>query len=184
MGLADGYMLGHSPVGEVIRRAGVFEAANVPFMLQNVGGNITRAFVAHMAAVFPMATLHHVNDCQMWAEDVVTPTFDVAGGTVRVPDEPGLGVTLDREALARWAAVEADPLPRALVRIGYRGLPPIYARLPVHAMSDYRGTGPSFVDGYGTGYNHPVDLDYWDDDGSKAFVRAWERTATGPTSEG
>jgi hypothetical protein len=104
---------------------------------------------------------------------VVTPVLEVAGGTVRVPETPGLGLTLDREALARWSAAEPEPLPRALVRIRYAGLPPIYARLPVHALSDYRGTGPSFLDGYGAGYNHPVDLDYWDDDGSAAFTAAW-----------
>ena len=31
MGIADGYMLGHAPVGQTIRRTGLFEAANVPF---------------------------------------------------------------------------------------------------------------------------------------------------------
>ncbi|MFP6640329.1 MAG: enolase C-terminal domain-like protein, partial [Myxococcota bacterium] len=59
-GLADGYMLGHAPAGQVIQRAGLFEATNVPFMMQNTGGNIMRAFLAHMAASLPMATLHHV----------------------------------------------------------------------------------------------------------------------------
>jgi len=98
LGLADGFMLGHDTVGNTIQRAGLFEAANVPFMMQNVGGNITRSFVAHMAAVFPMATLHHVNCSNLWAEDVVTPALDVEGGTVRVPEEPGLGVTLDLDA--------------------------------------------------------------------------------------
>ncbi|MBI1925179.1 hypothetical protein HYR99_13135 [Candidatus Poribacteria bacterium] len=183
LGLADGYMLGHAPVGQVIQRAGLFEAANVPFMIQNVGGNITRAFVAQMAAVFPMATLHHVNDCQLWAEDVVTPALEVAGGTVPVPESPGLGVTLDRDALARWSSAEPEPSPRALIRIQYAGLPPIYAQLPVHALSDSKGTGPSFVNGYGAGYNQPVDLDFWDDDGSAKFAEMWERTAGGPVGD-
>ena len=183
MGLADGYMLGHAPVGDVIRRAGLFEAAGIPFMMQNVGGNITRAFVAHMAASLPTATLHHVNACHLWAEDVVTPHLTVAGGTVRVPEAPGLGLTLDRDALARWSAAQADPLPRALVRIRYAGLPAIYARLPVHALSDANGTGPGFVDGFGPGYNHPVDQDYCEDDGTSRFAALWERTASGPVSE-
>jgi L-alanine-DL-glutamate epimerase-like enolase superfamily enzyme len=182
MGLADGYMLGHAPVGEVLWRAGLFEAASVPFMLQNVGGHITRAFVAHMAASLPTATLHHVNCADMWAEDVVTPALKAAGGTVRVPEAPGLGVTLDRDALARWSAVQPAPLPRALARIQYAGLPPIYARLPVHALSDAQGAGPGFIDGFGPGYNHPVDLDYCDDDGSPRFAALWERTASGPVS--
>ena len=36
------YMCGHSTIGAMIWRAGVFAAANAPFMLQNVGGTITR----------------------------------------------------------------------------------------------------------------------------------------------
>ena len=88
-GLADGYMMGHSPIGKLIQRAGLFEAANVPFMIQNTGGNVTRAFVVHMASVFPTATLHHVTATDLWAEDVVAPALRVEGGTVAVPEGPG-----------------------------------------------------------------------------------------------
>lgn len=183
MGLADGYMLGHTPVGQVIQRAGLFEAANVPFMTQNVGGAITLAFIAQMAAALPMATLHHVTAFNLWAEDVVTPTFQVAGGTVRVPEGTGLGVTLDRAALARWSEATPDPLPRALVQIRYAGMPPVYARPPAHLLSDRESAGPSFMDGYGAGYNHPVDMDYWRDDGSRRFKSLWERTSAGPVAE-
>ena len=182
MGLADGYMLGHAPVGMVVQRAGLFEAANVPFMTQNTGGNIMRAFIAHMGAAFPMATLHHVTGSHLWGADVVTPALEAIGGTVRVPEEPGLGVTLDRDALARWSAAEPEPSPRALIRIQYSGIPPTFARLPVRALGDGQGMGPSFVDGCGPGYNQPVDMDYWDDDGSAEFADMWERTAAGPVS--
>ena len=182
--LADGYMMGHYPAGEVVLRAGLFEAMNVPFMIQNVGGHITRAFVAHMAAVFPTATKPHVNTCELWAEDVVKERFPVEGGTIRVPEEPGLGVTLDRDALERWSAAKADPLPRALARVQYRGLPPIYGRLPVSQLSDANGKGPSFVGGYGPGYNQPVDQDYLDDDGSAEFARLWDLTVSGPVRAG
>ena len=179
-GLNEGYMLGHAPVGMVMQRAGLFDTMNSPFMMQNVGGNIMRSFVTHMAAVFTMATKAHNSDCEIWDEDVVTPVLKVEAGTVRVPEAPGLGVTLDRDALERWKAAKPEPLPRALARITYEGMPPIYARLPVSTLSDRRGTGPSFLDGHGPGYNRPVDQDYWDDDGSKAFARAWERAANGP----
>ena len=60
-------MMGHTPIGKLIMRAGLFEAANVPFMLQNTGGNVTRALVVHMASVFPTATLHHVTATDLWA---------------------------------------------------------------------------------------------------------------------
>jgi hypothetical protein len=175
-------MMGHAPVGEVVNRAGLFEALNVPFMTQNVGGNITRAFVAHMSAAMHRATLHHVNATNLWAEDVVTPVLEVGGGTVAVPEEPGLGLTLDRDTLGRLTAAKPDPLPKALVRIQYRGMPTIYARLPLMDLQDHRGAGASYLPGYGPGYNHPVDQDYWDDDGSEEFQDLWDRTANGATT--
>ena len=38
-------MMGHSPIGAAIRASGLFAAAHRPFMLQNVGGAITRCMV-------------------------------------------------------------------------------------------------------------------------------------------
>lgn len=182
IGVADGHMLGHADVGHTIRKAGLFEEYHLPFMTQNVGGNIVLAFVAHMSAAFRMGTLHHVTGADLWAEDVVTPMLEVAGGTVPVPEAPGLGVTLDRDALARWSEPQPDPLPRILARIQYDRLPTIYVRAPAHDWMDRLGTGPSFMDGHGPGYNHPVDMDYWDDDDSAEFADMWERTAAGPVN--
>jgi L-alanine-DL-glutamate epimerase-like enolase superfamily enzyme len=179
MGLADGYLMGHTPVGNAIRRAGLFEASNIPFMLQNTGGNITRAFVAHMATAFPGATLHHVTATDLWAEDVVSPPFSVSGGTIAVSEEPGLGLTLDRGALARWEGVEPPELPRALVRILYRGMSPIYGRLPVNSLRDRSGVAPAHLGAFGGGYDQPVDMDFWNDDGTAEFARLWDLTASG-----
>lgn len=43
-----------------MRRAGLFEATNVPFMMQNVGGLVTLAFVVHMAAAFDREALERL----------------------------------------------------------------------------------------------------------------------------
>ena len=45
-----------------------------------------------------------------------------------VPEAPGLGVTLDREALERLKAATPAPIPKALVRIQRQGGPTSYAR--------------------------------------------------------
>jgi hypothetical protein len=184
LGSTDSYMLGHTPVGQVIDRTGLFEALNVPFMMQNVGGNITRAFAAHMSAAMPRATLHQVTATNLWDEDVVTPTLEVTGGMVTVPEEPGLGLTLDRDALARFTTAALAPLPRALVRIQYSGMPTIYAHPPLTGLKDELGTGPSFLPGYGPGYNLPIDQDFWEDDDTTGFEDAWEKTAEGPVPLG
>ncbi|HIM55865.1 MAG TPA: hypothetical protein EYM39_04090 [Candidatus Latescibacteria bacterium] len=180
MGLADGYMLGHAPVGQTLRRAGLFEAANVPFMMQNVGGLVTLAFVVHMAAAFDRATLHHVTCSHLWEDDVVSSPLDVVAGQIRVPEAPGLGVTLDREALERLKAAEPIPMPKALVRIAREGGPTSFARPPL-SRNPY--LTPTDVPGIGEGYNLPVDQDYWHDDGSKEFANLWERTEVGLVSE-
>ena len=176
MGLADGYMLGHAPVGDVVRRAGLFEAANVPFMMQNVGGNITRAFVAHMAAAFDQATLHHVTATDLWEKDVAMPGLKVVGGQVQVPEQPGLGVTLDREALEQLKTLEPDPLPRALIRITREEGPTIYARPPLSWNPHLK---PHHLPGVGGGYDLPIDQDNWYDDGSEQFADLWARTEDG-----
>ena len=180
MGLADGYMLGHAPVGQTLRRAGLFEAANVPFMMQNVGGLITLAFVVHMAAAFDRATLHHVTCSHLWEDDVVSSPLDVVAGQIRVPEAPGLGVTLDREALERLKAAEPTPMPKALVRIAREGGPTSFARPPL-SRNPY--LTPTDLPGIGEGYNLPVDQDYWHDDDSKEFADLWERTEVGLVSE-
>jgi muconate cycloisomerase len=48
---------------------------------------------------FAMELFGHV----MLEDDLVVEPLDYAGGRVRVPDGPGLGVTLDRDALDRYA---------------------------------------------------------------------------------
>ena len=50
--MGDFYMLGHSHIGTAMKKAGLFEAAGVPFLMQNTGGAITRAMNAHMSSVF------------------------------------------------------------------------------------------------------------------------------------
>ena len=180
MGLADGYMLGHDPVGEVVKRAGLFEAANVPFMMQNVGGYITQAFVVHMAAAFDRATLHHVTGSQLWAEDVVRPSPEVIGGQVPVPQDPGLGLELDREALERMKAAVPEPMPKALIRVQVERGPTVYARPPLSRHSQLKEHA---IAGVGEGYDRLVDQDFCYDDGSDRFAALWERTADGPMVE-
>ena len=38
-----------------------------------------------------------------WRDDVITEPFRYTGGALTVPTGPGLGVTLDREKLGRYA---------------------------------------------------------------------------------
>jgi glucarate dehydratase len=63
---------------------------------------ISLAVMTHVAAATPNLTYACDTHTPWQVEDVIEPgvlRFDA--GAVRVPDGPGLGVTLDRDALAR-----------------------------------------------------------------------------------
>ena len=170
---ADAYMLGHYRIGDAVRRAGLFAADNSPFMLQNVGGTITRAMTAHMMAAFPTATFHFFSDTETWKSDVVRESFEPINGFIRVPEEPGLGVTLDREELERLENLKLpEQKPFILKSTFENGVRQYCIHDPADSIfmvrPDRRRLLPmSFVS--------PISTEYWDDDGSLAFKEMIER---------
>ncbi len=66
--------------------------------------SIATASVAHLAAAWPGPLLDgpfSAGICGALTEDIVTDPLEVRGHLVRVPDKPGLGVTLDEETIRR-----------------------------------------------------------------------------------
>jgi L-alanine-DL-glutamate epimerase-like enolase superfamily enzyme len=169
----DAYMLGHYKIGEAIRRAGLFEASDSPFMVQNVGGTITRAMVTHMMAAFPTGTFHFVDSSETLKQDVVAERLEPVNGFIRVPEKPGLGLTLDREALEgqeKWVPAEQEKwIVRSRYSNGTRmynlGDPkdPIFMVRPVE-----RRLIPMRYDAL-------ISTDYWDDDGTPEYREMLER---------
>ncbi|HJP33442.1 MAG TPA: mandelate racemase/muconate lactonizing enzyme family protein [Candidatus Latescibacteria bacterium] len=170
---ADAYMLGHYTIGEATRRAGLFDAIDAPFMLQNVGGQITRAMAAHMMAAFPSATFHMINDTETREGDVVTERCEPVNGFYRVPDGPGLGLTLDRDALALALDRQPEPQPKWIVRSTYTNGTRMYnLHDPAESLFMVRPDGRRE---HTFSYNSPVTTDYWDDDGTEAWRHMFER---------
>lgn len=69
--------------------------------------SIATASVAHLAAAWPKPLLDGpfaAGICGGIAEDVVTEPLQVDGHLVKVPDRPGLGVTLDEDQVKRMRA--------------------------------------------------------------------------------
>ena len=194
-GLCDGFMGGHAAVGHAMKLSAMAESTNTPFMLQQTGGTINQAFLAHEVAVFPMAVLDHVNGCHLWKEQVTREDMPVVGGSVALPDGPGLGVSLDREKLKRLAQAPRPRQTRFLVRTRYEDGLSIFFRFdpdlpganvrflnPPGFGQRYSGFGPD-VPGPVPGYANPVVSDFWDETGSPEFEAMWERTAEGPVWE-
>jgi L-alanine-DL-glutamate epimerase-like enolase superfamily enzyme len=128
LGVCDGYMAGHSPIGQAVRTAAIAEAAELPIMLQQCGGQLNQAFLAHEAAVFPAATMDHVNLAHLWREDITDRVLAIEDGTIAVPDGPGLGINVDLRKLEHHAQTAAPEYEPFLVRIRYQQGPTIYCR--------------------------------------------------------
>ena len=55
----------------------------------------------HMMSTFSSANFHFFSDSETWKSDVVDERLEPINGFVRVPESPGLGLTLNREKLAQ-----------------------------------------------------------------------------------
>lgn len=62
---------------------------------------ISMAAMVHVCASLSMLSHQPDSHYHYLSEDVITEPFEFAAGEVRVPDQSGLGVTLDRDKLAR-----------------------------------------------------------------------------------
>lgn len=93
-----------------IKAAAVCETFQIEVAVHSSGElGIQLATMLHLGAVIPNLTYsadahyHHLRD------DIITGgLMHYAGGAIAVPDEPGLGVTLDRAKLARYADLYAE----------------------------------------------------------------------------
>ena len=184
-GIVDGLMAGHATIGGAAKIAAVAEITNTPIMLQQCGGTINQAFLAHEAAVFKMATMDHVNLARLWKDDVTNETMPIIDGHVRVPKGSGLGVTLNRDKLKKYESAKRPSHEPFLVRIRYQGGPTIYARHNPEkpgAADELRFLKRLLgerIPGPVPGYDNAVVTDFWDDQDSAEFQRIWKETETG-----
>ena len=170
---ADAYMLGHSKIGTTRRRAGLFAAANIPFMLQNVGGNITRAMTTHMQSAFKTASFHFVNTSESKKWDVVRERLEPVNGFIRVPEGPGLGVTLDRAELERVKKINPPEQPKWIIKTRFENGTMMYnIHDPKQAFFIVRPDSRRLIP---MSYDAPITTEYWDNDGSVEYQQMFKR---------
>ena len=68
---------------------------------------------AHLGAVLPFAQWPAVNCMNNYADDLLVEPLTVQGGTVKVPEAPGIGIEVDEGALTRFRMAAAAPSPLA-----------------------------------------------------------------------
>jgi L-alanine-DL-glutamate epimerase-like enolase superfamily enzyme len=114
--VCDGFVVGGS-VESVLEAGTVASLANKPFWLQLVGLGLTTAWCAHLGAVLSHAQWPAITCNHIWEHDLLAEEFVVERGFMPVPGGPGLGVSLDEEALARYQVDGKPARPRHVFRI-------------------------------------------------------------------
>ena len=166
-------MLGHAHIGDAIRKAGLFAAGNCPFMLQNVGGNITRAMTVHMMAAFPTAAFHFFSDCETWKSDVTNERPEPVNGFLKVSESPGLGVSLDREELERLKGLSLPRQGKWIIKSVFANGARMYNIAdPDNSLFMVRPDRSRIIP---MSYDSPISTTYWDDDGSHEYRKMFAR---------
>lgn len=170
---ADGYIIGHNKLNQVMQRAGLFAAARVPFMIQWVGGQITRAMTTHMQAAFQAASLPFHSDCETWKSDVTNERLEPVNGFLRVPETPGLGVTLDHAQLDRLKRNQPAPQGPFILKTRFKNGTMMFnmgnpADAHFMVLPDGRRLIPMSFDA-------PLSTEYWDDDGTAEYKAMFAR---------
>lgn len=174
--VCDGFVVGGG-AASIVRQGQLAAEGQKPFWLQMVGTGLTTAFALHFGAALTHARWPAVTCLNMYGDDLLTEPIEVSAGYARVPEAPGLGVTVDEKALERLRRPDSDAKPEArrlLTVVWPDGRRVRYA----HAMQMYNdfwaGNQPVFEPG--------VTLRGQDDDGSADFDDLLRRADEHPVS--
>ena len=170
-GCADMYMVGEGGDGTPVQRGFACAQAGVSVVIQMTGGTLCKALAMHLGAVLPQLS-HSINLDDQYGEDVTGRRLEVAEGSTPVPEEPGLGVSVDEAELARIAENPRRVLPRFITEM----------RLPRGGVYSVAGwPNVERVTGFAEGNVRGIRLDVRDDDGSDGFDRLYrELSEKGP----
>ncbi len=175
--VCDGFVIGGG-ASTVLRNGHVAAMADKPFWLQLVGTGITAAFSLHFGAVLSHATWPAVNCHQLYESQLLASPIRVEKGMARVPEGPGLGYELDRDAVERYRVPKPKrrPDPPRLIEVRWPDGRRLYVANTgrVNFMLDIARTGqmPYFERG--------VTTRLVPDDGSEEWRRLYEQARRKP----
>ena len=100
--LLDAFVVG-GPIGKsFVQRALMAEVTGIPLWVQHsIFTGVAQVFQAHQAAAFP-GVAHCVSITHVIQDDLMVEPFSMKDGLYQVPTQPGLGVTLDEEAIDKY----------------------------------------------------------------------------------
>ena len=100
--VCDGFVMAGG-VTQVIRGGYTAASLNMPFFLQMVGTGLTTAMAAQLGSILSHAQWPAITCHEIYEDDLIVRPLTVRCGFLEVSDQPGLGVTLDMEAVQRYA---------------------------------------------------------------------------------
>ncbi len=176
--VCDGFVIGGG-VTSVLRQgqlAGEFEK---PFWLQMVGVGLVTALSAHLGAVLTFAQWPTITCLNNYTDDLLKEPLTIRGGQVQVPEGPGLGVEVDEEALRKYVMEPPYRVPdeRHILSVVWPG-----GRV-VHFANMRDHCWPHFMAGNDPAQEPGVQLEIWNDDGTKDWADLNERVQQGPVRD-
>ena len=96
--ICDGFVVGGG-ISKVLRNGALAAEFAKPFWLQLVGVGLVTALSAHLGAVLPFAQWPTITCLNNYSDSLLTHPLTIHDGFLKVPEGPGLGVTVDEDAL-------------------------------------------------------------------------------------
>jgi len=183
--VCDGYVI-CAGKSAAIRQGLLSAEADKPFWLQLVGNGLTTAWAAHLGAVLTHATWPAITCMNLYSDQLLTEKIVVSDGHHPVPDGPGLGVTVNEDAVERYRVPDeklapfreegqsySHPQPRIISTIVYPD------GSCIHMGSSSQGYG-YFTAKKGPAQVEGTRLVPWYDDGSTEWNELFERALKEP----
>jgi galactonate dehydratase len=117
-GLCDVFVGGGGP-NDLLEQNQVLGAWNVPFWIQLRGTGIAAAYTLQIGSVLDQATWPAITRHQVYEHNLLKTSIVVEDGAVELPDQPGLGYSIDPEAIRRYRVdpPDAPPEERTLIEV-------------------------------------------------------------------
>ncbi|MEZ4677104.1 MAG: enolase C-terminal domain-like protein [Caldilineaceae bacterium] len=179
IGLAMALVIGGGVAGMFAPKGTLAAEFEKPFWLQLVGVGLITALSAHLGAVLPFAQWPTITCLNNYSDSLLTAPLTIRGGYLQVPEGPGLGVTVNEEALSTYKMEPPYelPHPRHILSVVWPG-----GRV-VHFANMRDHCWPHFMAGNDPAQEPGVRLEIWDDDGSPEWADLYARVQQGPVRD-
>jgi len=119
--ICDGFVM-EGGVSHAVGRGRTCAEFNKPFWLQWVGSNLGATFCLHVQAVLSHARWPAIHCNHMYPVQFVDEPWVVSNGMAKIPDQPGIGVTVNWDVVEQHRIEPKDqpyPYPGLLLRLNW-----------------------------------------------------------------